>query len=122
LNKDTRKLTVKSCQHGTATVIEPSGRIDSTTAKEFEQLIAPPLVAGSHRLVVDLSGLEYISSAGLRVFLTAAKQCKSAGGALTLCSASDGVREVFEISGFSSLFGLHDSVEAAVKLFGEATA
>lgn len=115
-------LTVKSRQHGTAMVIEPNGRIDSMTAKEFEQLIAAPLVSGSGRLVVDLSGLEYISSAGLRVFLTAAKQCKSAGGALTLCSASDGVREVFEISGFSSLFGLHDSVEAAVTMLDGATA
>lgn len=109
-------LTVKSRQQGSATVIEPSGRIDSMTAKEFEQQIGAPLVSGSGRLVIDLSGLQYISSAGLRVFLTAAKQCKTAGGALTLCSANDGVREVFEISGFSSLFGLHDSVEAAVTM------
>jgi len=115
-------LTVRSRQHGAATVIEPNGRIDSITSKEFEQAIVAPLVSGSGRLVVDLSGLEYISSAGLRVFLTAAKQCKSAGGALTLCSASDGVREVFEISGFSNLFGLHDSVEAAITVLEATTA
>ena len=53
--------------------------------------------------MLDLGRLDYISSAGLRVVLIAAKRLKSVGGALVLCTLNPSVREVFEISGFASI-------------------
>lgn len=102
--------TVKT---GSATVISPAGRIDSTTAKAFEESVLGLLDAESHSVVVDLSKVEYLSSLGLRVFLTAGKKAKGLGGALTMCCARPSVREVFEISGFAGLFGMHASIDDA---------
>jgi stage II sporulation protein AA (anti-sigma F factor antagonist) len=106
-------LEITSAKTGSTLVVSPAGRIDSTTAKAFEESVLSLLDAVSNRVVVNLSMLEYVSSAGLRVFLTTAKKAKSFGGALTMCSAQPSVREVFEISGFANLFGMHASIDDA---------
>ena len=61
------------------------------------------LEAGDKRLVVDLAGLEYISSAGLRSILASAKKLKAQGGDLAFCALSGIVAEVFAVSGFAKL-------------------
>lgn len=101
------------------TVLSPVGRIDSATAKSFEDGVMKLLDAHSNKIVMDLSALEYVSSAGLRVFLTAAKKAKSLGGGFTLCSAKPNVREVFDISGFTNLFGIHPSEKEACASFSK---
>ena len=68
---------------------------------------------GPKKVVIDASDLDYISSAGLRVILTTAKKAKAAGGGLTIACARANVKEVLTVSGFDSIFGLHDSVDAA---------
>ncbi len=65
-------------------------------------------------MVMDFGEVDYISSAGLRVILASAKSLKSKAGTLLLANVSAPVREVFEISGFGSVFTLYDSVDAAV--------
>ncbi|NLS25649.1 putative anti-sigma factor antagonist BtrV [Sphingomonas sp. S2M10] len=77
------------------------GRLDSATSGTLEQTIQP-LFEGAVAvvLVMDLEQLAYISSAGLRVVLMAAKRAKQSGGRLLLCGLSPAVRELFEISGF----------------------
>jgi anti-anti-sigma factor len=75
--------------------------------------------AGNDRLLIELSQLEYISSAGLRVLLVVAKRIQQKGGKVVLCALVPNVKEVFEISGFSSIFKIFDTVEdAAVFLKG----
>lgn len=106
-------LEIETVKTGSATVISPAGRIDSTTAKAFEERVLGLLDAVSHSVVVDLTKLEYVSSLGLRVFLTAGKKAKSLGGALTMCCAQASVRDVFELSGFGSLFAMHASIDDA---------
>lgn len=93
-----------------------SGRLDSTTAKTFEDTILGRIESGDRRLVIDLSQLDYISSAGLRVFALAGKRLNSTNGKLVLCGFKktipyntlnripDPVREVFDTSGFSLIF------------------
>lgn len=83
-------------------VIAPRGRLDSNTAPEFEQRLLQSLT-GKPRLVLDLAGLDYISSAGLRVLLMAAKKVKQGQGRLALCELQAPIREIFEISGFLSI-------------------
>lgn len=98
---------------GDITVVRPSGRIDSATAKLFEDHLLTAIQNQSCKLVIDLSGVDYVSSAGLRVFLIGAKIAKEHGRALTVCSVLPHVREIFDITGFSSLLGLHATLDEA---------
>ncbi|MFM7084677.1 MAG: STAS domain-containing protein [Hyphomicrobium sp.] len=112
-------LELKNKKIDTMTVLSPVGRIDSATAKSFEDGVMKFLDGSSNKIVMDLSSLEYVSSAGLRVFLTAAKKAKSLGGGLTLCAPKPNVREVFDISGFTNLFGVHASEKDACASFAK---
>ncbi len=101
-----------------ALILRPKKRIDSSTAKAFEDQAIALVDKGSNKVVVDFSELDYISSAGLRVLLTTAKKVKAAGGALTLCGVHDNVKEVLDVSGFASIFGMHGSVNEALASIG----
>ena len=71
-------------------------------------------LASRQRIVVDLSGLEYVSSAGLRCFMLAAKQAGTQGGKIVLAALRPVVAEIFQISRFDMVFELHPSVRAAL--------
>ena len=93
------------------------GRLDASTSKTLEEKILPSIAAGQGKLIIELSQLEYISSAGLRVFLLAAKRTDEVRGKMILCSLKDSVRQVFDIAGFSSFLNLEGSTEEALKNF-----
>jgi len=76
------------------------GRVDSATAGALEKSIIPLFDTPERHVIADLAALEYISSAGLRVILMAAKRAKQAKARFVLCGMPPHVREVFEISGF----------------------
>ena len=92
---------------GSALVLVPTGRIDSSNARQFEEAVVKALDGGATNVLLDLGGLAYISSAGLRVILMAAQKLKAKGGALRLCSLAPMILEVFEVSGFSKLIPIH---------------
>ncbi len=94
-------------------ILQVSGRFDINTAAEFEAEIQKCISDGHNHIVVDLSDLEYISSAGLRSILIGAKSVKAAQGEMRFCSMSGMVEEVFTVSGFKSMFKIFDSVSAA---------
>ncbi|MBI2791286.1 MAG: STAS domain-containing protein [Gammaproteobacteria bacterium] len=96
-------------------VVSLSGRIDSTAAVEFEEKLIEIIDTGCHTMVVDFLRVQFISSAGLRVLLLAAKKVKPYGGKILLCDMSKDVREVFDISGFSSIFDIHENVTTATQ-------
>ena len=98
------ELTIDEEAAGAVTVLAPHGRIDTQTAKTLETAVLGVVAAGGRRLVVDLSGVDYISSAGLRVILLGGKRLKEAGGTIVLCGLGPTIRDVFEISGFLRLF------------------
>lgn len=89
---------------GKAIVAAVRGRVDTISAPAFEKGVAGALNGEEKLLVFDLSGLEYISSAGLRVILSAAKTLKGKGGEVRLAATSGSVTKVFQISGFLSMF------------------
>ncbi len=99
---------------GTATVLDAAGRIDSTTAKALEEKLLGVIKEGLPALIVDFAGVDYISSAGLRVLLVAAKQSKAAHCKFALCSLKAQVRNVFDISGFGTIIALHPDRESAL--------
>jgi anti-anti-sigma factor len=94
------------------------GRVDSASAGEMEKSLASAFNAPGQRAVLDLAGLDYISSAGLRVVLMLAKRAKQTGGRLLLCGLSASVREVFEISGFLKIIEVVKDVTAASAALG----
>jgi anti-anti-sigma factor len=99
---------------GEALVIAPAGRLDSVSSSELERLVVSRIDGGERRLVVDLSGVEYISSAGLRVLLMAAKRLKEPPGSLVLCGMGPSVRTVLELAGFLPIFTVLPGREEAL--------
>lgn len=89
-------------QAGEATVAV-CGSLNANTATDLEAALDQAF-DGSPSVVFDFAGLEYISSAGLRVLMVAYKRASAAGGSIRVANACDEVREVFEITGFSDLF------------------
>ena len=96
-------------------VVGVCGRLDTTTSPDLDRRLQAVTDAGERRLVVDLGGVEYISSAGLRVLLLTVKRVRAGGGDLVLCALGPAVRQVFELAGFLSIFPIEASREAAVE-------
>ncbi len=95
-------------------VVSPQGRLDSVTSRNFERDLLENIDSGATRLLIDFSKLDYISSAGLRSVLLAAKRIRASGGRMALCSLNREIAEVFDISGFSSILDIQPSYDAAV--------
>ena len=95
-------------------VVRPTGRLDSATSPVFEQDLMKRIAEGHASIVLDLSKLTFISSAGLRVLLAAAKKAKQGGGKLALFGLLANVREVFSISGFDTIFSILPGRSAAL--------
>jgi anti-anti-sigma factor len=111
-------MNIKETKKDKATVLVVEGRIDSGTSAELEKkLIALIETGGVKDIAMDFSAMDYISSAGLRVLLMAAKKAGKLGGKVVLAGLSANVKEVFDISGFSNIFSIFASQEEAVKAF-----
>jgi len=98
-------------------VIELSVRIDVTSSPELEKQCNSLLEGGHYKIVCDFSNTEYISSMGLRVFLSTLKRTRKADGNVALCCLKPGVMEIFDMTGLLSLFPLFDSTDAALAFF-----
>lgn len=96
------------------TVLTIEGRIDTTTSAVMEADIDELFTSGEKNFIFDCSGLNYISSSGLRVFLVAQKKTISLKGKLHLCNLQPTIREIFVISGFSTIFRIFDTLEEAL--------
>lgn len=107
-------MDMRDEKRGQVAVVAPLGRIDTNTSGELEQALFRRLGAGETRLVIDLSGVEYISSAGLRVLLRAANTVREKGGRLVLCALGRSVREVFDLAGLLPAFTIEDSRDLAL--------
>lgn len=90
-------------------VISLKGRLDAVTAPDFDKKLESLLSEGENALIINFSELEYISSAGLRSILVSAKQLKANGGRMLLAELRGPVKEVFEISGFYSIFQIFEA-------------
>ena len=89
---------------GDVSVMEVKGRIDSTTAPTLGERLTAGLSTPKVGIVLDLSRLEYISSAGFRILLLAAKRADETGSRLVMCGISGKVRQLFDLGGFLDLF------------------
>jgi anti-sigma B factor antagonist len=105
---------------GNVNIISLRGRLDAYSANDVERKLNSLIDADRVRLVVNLDQLEYISSSGLRALLAALKQARKKQGDIKLACLKPYIKEVFDIAGFTQLFTMLDTEEAAVSSFGEA--
>ncbi len=118
-------MQVIAVRHADVLVVAVTGRIDYMNAEDFKSALQPHLAncaAGGDRVVLDLSQLEYVSSAGLRVLMIAAKDVRAKKGTLVAVLLQPVVREIFEISRFTLVFDTFDSVQDALRAISPAAA
>lgn len=99
---------------GSVTILEPRGRIDSVTAKEFGERVINLLNIGRHQLVIDLNSISYISSAGFRQLLIANRSTQEKNGKLALCGVAGEVKRLFDIGAFADLFPIYSTREDGI--------
>jgi anti-anti-sigma factor len=101
-------------QAGDIVIVRLAGRLDSGAARSAEDGFNAVLTSDSPQLAVDMTKLDYISSAGLRVLLVMAKKVQQAKGKVALFGLSPNVREVFSVSGFDTIFSIQPDSAAAL--------
>ena len=95
-------------------ILALGGRLDTETSADVELTLQDLLAAGERNFLIDMSGIGYVSSAGLRVLLATAKQLEGGKGSLRLCSLNASVKQVFDVAGFSKLFSIFPNRDAAL--------
>jgi len=110
-------MELKVREQDTVTVISISGSIDALTASELTDFADAQIEAGHNKLVIDLSQVEFMSSAGLRSFLGTMKNCRKDGGDMLLAAAQPGVEKVLKLSGFTEIIKMYPSLEDAAEFF-----
>jgi anti-anti-sigma factor len=91
-----------------------SGRLDAANSQELEEKLMKDIEANQSSVVADFSGLEYISSSGLRVLLVVMKKLTASGNKLILCGLRENIKEIFEISGFIDIFTIYANQDEAL--------
>lgn len=100
-------------QKDAVTVVRASGDLNAASCGKLEEALSALITQGRTRLVLDLDGVRYVSSAGLRVFLLIAKKL-GGKGAFALSRAAEPVRQVLDMTGFSSIIDVRPSLEEAI--------
>jgi len=108
-------MEAKEYKKGEKTIVEISGRLDATSSPVIQEQLMQ-IIDREKSIILDCTHVEFISSSGLRVFLMAAKKLKGGNGSLVICALSENVKEVFDISGLSSILTLIPTMEEALKI------
>ena len=95
-------------------IIDLNGNLDTNTSPEVEKSTNALIAADKHKIIMDLSNTGFVSSAGLRIFLSTAKQLTAKGGVFKICSPNDVVKEILDMSGFSTILDVKNNLEEAV--------
>jgi anti-anti-sigma factor len=116
---DAADLTMQGRREAGTLVVELAGRVDGTNALDFQDALEGALGEDVTALVLDLEGLSYISSAGLRVMLFASKTLLEKDGKFAACSLADSIAEVFKISGFDRIIPVFATRSEALTALSE---
>jgi anti-anti-sigma factor len=108
-------MEIQTRKESKTTIISVKGRIDAVTAPRLEKNLFDLIAQGETALLLNLQELDYISSAGLRSILSAAKQLKAKSGELFIAGLQGSVRDVFQMSGFYTIFRIFELVEEALQ-------
>ncbi len=107
---------------GDTFVVTAKGRLDGSASTPFTEKVGALLTNESPKLLIDLAGVDFVSSAGLRAVLVLLKKVKAAGGSFALCAVQEQVREVLDITGFTAMLSIHPArAEAIAAMAGSRT-
>lgn len=107
-------MKIEETKSGRTLVVAVDGRLDARSAPSFQDQLLGRIEGGETALLLDLSGLDFLSSAGLRVLLIVAKRLRDGDGRFAVCSLRDNIDEVFRISGFASIIDIHPDRQTAL--------
>ncbi len=107
-------MEITSIQHNNVTVVSVSDNLDATSSAEAMAYLSAEIEQGHVNLVIDMSGVTYLSSAGLRVILSTMQQARSAGGDVRLAGAEGNIKRVVEMAGFAKITKTFPTAEEAV--------
>jgi anti-sigma B factor antagonist len=102
---------------GQVTVVELAGDIDSNTAPQAQERILP-LLQPAVKILLDMSGVEYMSSAGLRMLLSMYRQVSRQNGGIVLVGLAEGIKDTMSVTGFLNFFTIRDTVDDGLKALG----
>lgn len=107
-------MDIKIRESGNIRIVDLAGRLDTGTSSEAEASISQLLQAGHNKIVINLGAIDYVSSSGLRVLLVTAKKLSAMSGKMKICKPNPVVREILDISGFSTILDVRASEEEAL--------
>lgn len=108
-------MEINTTQYKNCDLVKPTGRIDSSTAPQLAEVLEEITEAGRYKIVLDMSNVDYMSSAGLRVLINAQKTAKRLNrGEVVLACVPERVYEALDLAGFVPLFRFYDDVTSAV--------
>ena len=113
-------FTIQRSTEDDLTILSLEGYLDAHTAPDFENAVQQEMDGGRRKLIVNCERLNYISSAGLGVFMSFLEEIRGTGGDIKICGPSPKVLQVFEILGFPAIFDMLPDVPAAVQRYAES--
>ena len=102
-------------------LVKLTGNLDAHTFESFEEVIDKLLGEGRYRIIVDMAGVVYVSSAGVGIFIAAANEAEENDGRMVLLSPSEAVLDVFDLLGLTETFEIAEGREEALEMVVEAT-
>lgn len=102
-------MKLETTVKGKYTVLMIEGRIDTSNYESFSSEVQSIINEGKKFIIMEMSKLNYISSSGLRVFLSTLKTLRAIEGDVAICCLNDKIKNVFEVSGFLSLFSTFEN-------------
>lgn len=110
-------VSIKEDAKGDILILRMSGRLDAISSPTAEKKVFDYINKGQHKLLVDFSGVDYLSSAGMRMLLSVSKKLKTLSGKLVLCSVTVNVMDVLKMSGFDHVLELVATEEDGLRKF-----
>lgn len=110
-------MQITSTQQDGVTIMALNGNLDAITVDQVAETVAAELAQPNPKIILDLSGVEFMSSAGLRAILASAQEARNSDGDLRLAAAQSNVKRVLDFSGFTKILKYYDTVAAAVSDF-----
>ena len=115
-------MQIQEDKQGEILILTISEHLDTSTSTMFEQRMLSSIDRGEHRILVDCGPLEYVNSAGLKVFLLAAKKLEAVKGMLVICALAPSVLMIFEMIGFTRIMKVVPTRDEGLRILrGEET-
>jgi anti-anti-sigma factor len=110
-------VSIKEEVKGDVLLLIMNGRLDAVSSPTAERKVFDYIYGGQHKLLLDFAGVDYLSSAGMRMLLSITKKLKTLSGKLVICSVTSNVLDVLKMSGFDHVLDLVETEEDALRRF-----